>query len=258
MKFIKRLSKRTRIISLMILLVMVSATTIAFFQDYATQLNNSFDLKSIHTEIKENNQSTTLTKIPFVENTDVTDVMVRIRLDISGDFGDFGDFALAGIDTNYAVGSDNFNSYTDDEGNAFVNCRYYSTSENSSDYWTSVTKDGENKYSCYYYYNFPLKAKGSLDENDKPLDVTQPLFDRILLRDNGQFISYNEANDDQKTKFAALENVTITVYQESVPLTVTTDDGTLNAQYSGNNIIGFNDQNSGTYKIWNYFMSQND
>lgn len=252
MKFIKRLSKRTRIISLMILLVMVSATTIAFFQDYAAQLNNSFDLKSIHTEIKENNHNTTLTKIPFVKNTDVTDVMVRIRLDISGDFSDF---ALAGIDTNYAVGSDKFASYKDDEDNDFVNCRYYSTSEKSSKYWSPVIKDGENNYSCYYYYNFPLKAKGSVDENEKPLDVTQPLFDRILLRDNDQFISYEDATAKQKNKFAALENVTITVYQESVPLTVTTDSGTLNAEYEGDQIVGFNNQDSETYKIWNYFMN---
>ena len=254
MKFIKKLSKRTRIISLMILLVMVSATTIAFLQGYTGLVSNTFSLKSIHTEIVENNHSTTLTKMPFVKNTDVTDVMVRIRLDISGDFSKF---ALAGIDTEYYVGSEFNDSDLIGEQFNFDECGKYETSNISSDYWVQVPNDNEERYSCYYYYKYPLKAKGSKDNDNNPLDVTQPLFDRILLKVENGFVSYKNATNQQKTEFSALENVKITIYQESVPLTVKTENGTvLNVVYDDNGeIIGFDDSFSGTYKIWNYFMN---
>lgn len=251
MKFIKKLSKRTRIISLMVLLVMVSTTTIAFLQDYTNTVTNTFSVKSIETEIKENNHDTTLTKMPFVKNIDVTDVMVRIRLDISGDFSNF---ALAGIDTNYVVGSTFNDQDLIGETKDFISCGKYTTNENTSKYWVAVPNKSEERYSCYYYYKYPLKAKDSKDNDDNPLDVTQPLFDRILLRDDDGFVSYKNANDDQRSQFADLQNVKITIYQESVPLTVTTDNGILNAEYRDNTIIGFDNTNSGTYKIWDYFM----
>lgn len=251
MKFIKKLSKRTRIISLMVLLVMVSATTVAFLQDYTSTITNSFSIKSIHTEIEENNHDTTLTKAPFVKNTDVTDVMVRIRLEISGDFSQF---ALAGIDTGYAVGSENFDELPGEgEEITFYECGTYIKDEMSDKYWTAVMQDGENKYSCYYYYNKVLKA----NDEKSTLDVTQPLFDRILLRviENGEtnYISYNEASHEQKKEFAALEKVKISIYQESVPLEVKYDNSTLKADVDENDNV--NIDGSGTKAIWDYFMS---
>lgn len=254
MKFIKRLSKRTRIISLMILLVIVSTTTIAFLQDYTNTITNTFSLKSIETEIKENNHDTTLTKMPFVKNIDVTDVMVRIKLDISGDFSNF---ALAGIDTQYKVGSTFNDDDLTNESYNFISCGKYDTSDKTSDYWEAVPNKSEERYSCYYYYKYPLKAEGSKDDEKNPLDVTQPLFDRILLRVGNEFVSYKDANAEQKSKFAELKNVKITIYQESVPLTVIKEDDTvLNVEYNNNKeIIGFNDEKSETYQIWYYFMN---
>lgn len=254
MKFIKRLSKRTRIISLMILLVIVSATTIAFLQDYTNTITNTFSLKSIETEIKENNHDTTLTKMPFVKNIDVTDVMVRIKLDISGDFSNF---ALAGIDTQYKVGSTFNDDDLTNESYNFISCGKYDTSDYTSNYWVAVPNNSEERYSCYYYYKYPLKAKNSKDDKNNPLDVTQPLFDRILLRDGNEFVSYKDATAEQKSKFAELQNVKITIYQESVPLTVIKEDDTvLNVEYNNNKeIIGFNDEESETYQIWYYFMN---
>ena len=251
MKFINKLSKRTRIISLMVLLVMVSATTIAFLQDYTSTITNSFSIKSIHTEIEENNHDTTLTKAPFVKNTDVTDVMVRIRLEISGDFSQF---ALAGIDTGYAVGSENFDKLPGEgEEITFYECGTYEKDEMSNEYWTAVMQDGENKYSCYYYYNKVLKA----NDEESTLDVTQPLFDRILLKvekdGETEYISYDRASEEQKKEFAALEKVQISIYQESVPLEVTISTGTLKADIDANDNITIN--GSGTQSIWNYFMS---
>ncbi len=264
MKFINKLPKKTRIISLMILLVMVSATTIAFLQDYTNTLTNSFSIKSIHTEIEENNHSSSLTKIPFVENTDVTDVMVRIKLDVSGNIDDLfpNKFVLAGFDENYkyAIGSDGFSSIQFDE--TAVNSGYYKSGELTRQYWERV---GNNPYSCYYYYKNVLKASGTtktIDENEQKkeirLDATQPLFDRILLKvGDNDYISYDQADEAQKEEFAALENVTITIYQESVPLTVTKEDGTvLKVEYDSNGqITGFDNKNSDTFKIWDYFMN---
>lgn len=263
MKFIKKLSKRTRIISLMILLVMVSATTIAFLQDYTSTITNSFSIKSIHTEIDENNQSSTLTKIPFVKNTDATDVMVRIRLDISGNTDNlFPDtFVLAGFgeDYGYAVGSDNFNNITFDDET--VMCGQYKSGELTSTYWT---QDGTNPYSSYYYYKNVLKAQGTtgiIEENniktEIPLDVTQPLFDRILLKvvNNGEtsYISYDQASSEQQKKFAALENIQISIYQESVPVSLKDGDKTYNADKNNDGVI---DSIEDANYIWNYFMNE--
>lgn len=256
MKFIKKLSKRTRIISLMILLVMVSATTIAFLQDYSSTVINSFSMKSIDTEIEENNHNTTLTKAPFVENTDITDVMVRIRLNISGDFSKF---ALAGIDTGYAVGSDNFNGLlAEGEENSFSQCGEYAKDEFSKQYWQPIIQDGEDHYSCYYYYKKVLKAK----DDNSTLDVTQPLFDRILLKVevNGeiQYISYNLATDDQKLEFAELENIQISLYQESVPVVLNDGDTISNADSNNNGIIDAFEETpivEDTEHIWQYFKT---
>lgn len=260
MKFIKKLSKRTRIISLMVLLVMVSATTIAFLQDYTSTLTNSFSIKSIHTEIEENNQSTTLTKIPFVKNTDVTDVMVRIRLDISGNTDNLfpNTFVLAGFgeDYEYAVGSENFRNITFDDGP--VVCGYYNSGELTSDYWTQI---GDNPYSCYYYYKKILRSEGSTETiivNDEkkeiPLDVTQPLFDRILLNYNGNYINYEDAKaiPEALSMFSKLENVQISIYQESVPVILKDGDNTYNADKDNDGVI---DDTEDVNYIWNYFMS---
>lgn len=267
MKYIKRLSKRTRIISLMILLVMVSATTIAFLQDYTGTVTNTFSLKSIDTEIEENNHDTTLTKMPFVKNTDVTDVMVRIRLDISGDFSQF---ALAGIDGKYVIGS-NFNQsdLKNEENLSFKECGQYSTDNSVNDFWIQDPTGEDNRYSCYYYYKNVLKSKGSKDTNDNPLDVTQPLFDRILLKyemDDGtiKLLSYKEAFEnpelypDAVKKFAELENIQITVYQESVPVTLKDGDNLYNADRNNNGIIdSFEEEPIVQDKefIWQYFMT---
>lgn len=245
MKFIKRLSKRTRIISLMVLLVIVSATTIAFLQDYTGTITNSFSLKNIQTEIEENIHSTSLTKAPFVENTGDTDVMVRVRLEISGDFSKF---ALAGIDTNYVVGYDGLKNLLRDD---FIECGKFTTDDDCFDFWISDIKSDETKYSCYYYYKNVLKAK----------NTTQPLFDKILLRlADGKYIAYDsdDITDSQKTEFADLENIQISLYQESVPVVLKDDDTTYNADENDNGIIdAFEEDGNSSAKnyIWDYFMT---
>lgn len=258
MKLIKKLSKRTRIVSLMIILVIGSATTIAFLQNYSEMLINTFTLKSIHTEIEENNHNTTLTKMPFVKNTDVTDVMVRVRLDISGDFSNF---ALAGIDGNYVVGSDINSSDLLNEGITFIECGTYTTKNKTSEFWTCESDD--DKYSCYYYYKRVLKSEGYKDDNGNPLDVTQPVFDRILLRykmndGSEKLISYKDAQNTETypnalKMFEELKNVTITIYQESVPVVLYDGDTKYDADQNKDNIIDTNPTDA--KYIWEYFMS---
>ena len=53
MKLIKKLSKRTRIISLMIILVLGSASTIAFLQNYSDMLINKENVEEVKEESAE-------------------------------------------------------------------------------------------------------------------------------------------------------------------------------------------------------------
>lgn len=239
MKTLKKLSKRTRIISLMILLVLVSATTIAFLQDYTGTITNTFSLRSIDTDIEEK-VDTDLSKVPFVVNKDVTDVMVRVRIVISGDFSDF---ALAGIDTHYK------NAGNEWEGSTPA---HYSNDVKNNEYWSLASSEHDingNAIEYVYYYKYVLYGTSHEDKSH----VTQPVFDKILLKgDDNNFIEYNGDNAEQ---FAALENVQITIYQESVPLTVVNGDNVLKANYNATDgSIVLDDD--GTKAIWNYFDNE--
>ena len=249
MKSLNKLPKKIRVISLMILLVLVSATSIAFLKDYSDIVNNTFSLKSIHTNIEEVTD-TDLSKIPFVKNTGKTDAMVRVRIIISGDFEGL---ALSGI------GNLNYSNAYFHWGNA-TKPATYSNSENNNNYWYFSEPESNVANNEYiYYYKRVLYAEGTQDDDNNPLDVTQPVFDKIVLTDG---TTYDNATDEQKKIFNKLANVQISIYQESVPLSVyDKDNGKIlyTAEVSDGNLTAFSDnsifENSQTLQIWNYFKN---
>lgn len=214
-----KLSKKV-IISLILVGFIAVGSTLAYLFDISGLVTNTFSRASIHTEIEEDTRKTDLTKNPSVINTDVTDVLVRVRLSISSDedvnaqsiFEKY--FGLAGIDCKYAV----------TEG---------LTDETNNVYWEKENPN-DDRYNCYYYYNKVLTGKGGNNSE------TEPLFDKIMKKnDNGTYTSFYDENGtlmkvEDKEILQYLNDIDITIYQESVPVSVTTKDGRkLNADPNG-------------------------
>lgn len=238
MKLLKNLNKKTTIIISLIIVGMLSVGIgIAFLQDHTQVLTNSFGLASIETEIDEEIVDGDLTKAPKVVSTDKseTDAMVRMRLNISNveEFEKY--FGLKGIDTN-----------------------------NSSCNGWQKDSDVVDKYNAYYYYQYVLE----------PGESTNPLFLQILYKynDNGQtkflpFFVLDEGNLESenaiyklnpeipknqqnrvKEALSHLNDITITLYQESVAVKVKD----WNADKNNDGVI--DDKGDATH-IWNYFDS---
>lgn len=253
MKLLKNLNKKTTIIISLIIVGMLSVGIgIAFLQDHTQVLTNIFGLASIDTEIKENIVHGDLTKAPKVVSTDKseTDAMVRMRLNISNVkvFSEY--FGLKGIDTV--------------EGNSGTN-----SDIPDGMYWE--IEDGENdRYNAYYYYQHVLQPK------DEGHDSTNPLFTQILYKyedggdtkflpfyvldndnqsqENSDYVLNPNIPDNQKERvmeaLSYLNDITITLYQESVPVKVKD----WNADANGDGIID-HDTDHAT-EIWEYFDSK--
>lgn len=236
MKLLKNLNKKTTIIISLIIVGMLSVGIgIAFLQDHTQVLTNIFGLASIDTEIKEDIVQGDLTKIPKVVSTDKseTDAMVRMRLNISNVEVFSKYFGLKGIDTE----------------------------DSSCDGWEKDT-NSTDKYNAYYYYQNVLKPNSS----------TTALFTQILYKYEGngetEFLPFYVLNSDNQTQgdpvyvlnpeiqrdkaleaLSYLNDITITLYQESVPVKVKD----WNADRDDNGII---DPNGDATAIWEYFDSE--
>lgn len=236
-----KLSKKV-IISLILVGFIAVGSTLAYLFDISDLVTNTFSRASIHTEIEEDTTKTDLTKNPSVINTDVTDVLVRVRLSISSDEDVDGQsifekyFGLAGIDCNYAVTEE-------------------LTAENNEDYWERDPND--DRYNCYYYYKKVLKGT---DEAANSPYKTEPLFDKIMKKNgNGDYTSFYNENGalldvKDKTILQYLNDIEITIYQESVPVTVTNDDIELNADPNGTGNVDIDRAK----KVFEYFESNPD
>lgn len=234
-----KLSKKV-IISLILVGFIAVGSTLAYLFDISGLVTNTFSRASIHTEIEEDTAKTDLTKNPSVINTDVTDALVRVRLSISSDEDVNGQsifekyFGLAGIDCNYAVTEE-------------------LTGENNEDYWKRDPND--DRYNCYYYYKKVLKGT---DEAANSPYKTEPLFDKIMKKnDNGDYTSFYNENGalidyEDKTILQYLNDIEITIYQESVPVSVITKDGRkLNADPEGTGDVNIEEAK----EIFAYFES---
>lgn len=252
MKLLKNLNKKTTIIISLIIVGMLSVGIgIAFLQDHTQVLTNIFGLASIDTEIDEDIVDGDLTKAPKVVSTDKseTDAMVRMRLNISNVEVFSKYFGLKGIDT-----------VEDDSGtNSYIS---------DGKYWK--VGDGENdRYNAYYYYQHVLQPQG------EGHDSTNPLFTQILYKyeDNGitKFLPFYVLDDDNQSQenpdyvlnpeipedqmekakeaLSYLNDITITLYQESVPVKV----NDWNADENGDGII---DSYDNAIEIWEYFDSE--
>lgn len=233
-----KLSKKV-IISLILVGFIAFGSTLAYLFDISGLVTNTFSRASIHTEIEEDTTKTDLTKNPSVINTDVTDVLVRVRLSISSDedvnaqsiFEKY--FGLAGIDCKYAV----------TEG---------LTDETNNVYWKKENPN-DDRYNCYYYYNKVLTGKGGNNSE------TEPLFDKIMKKNgNGTYTSFYKEdgillNDDDKIILQYLNDIEITIYQESVPTKITTKDGrTIDADKNQDDFV---DDIDVAQQIFAYFES---
>lgn len=254
MKLLKNLNKKTTIIISLIIVGLLSVGIgIAFLQDHTQVLTNIFGLASIDTEIKEDIVEGDLTKAPKVVSTDKseTDAMVRMRLNISNVEVFSKYFGLAGIDT-----------VENDSGT--------NSGISAGMYWK--IEDGENNdpYNAYYYYQHVLQPKG------EDHDSTNPLFTQILYKyeDNGEtkflpfyvldsdnqsqenpgYVLNPEIPEDQKMRvmkaLSYLNDITITLYQESVPVKIKD----WNADANGDDIIDNNTDHA--TEIWEYFDSK--
>lgn len=211
--------------------------TLAYLTGFSDIVINTFSRASIDTDIEETTKAD-LTKMPVVVNNDVTDVLVRVRINVSSEFLEDMKttvfekyFGLAGIDDNYIS-----ESYKD-----------HATSE----YW-KIEDSSADKYNCYYYYR---KVLNGTDETENSPYKTEPLFDKILKNSNGTYnqFDFNNLTDDDKKILQYLNDIDITIYQESVPVTVTKDDGTkLNADKNNDGII---DNIEDANQIFEYFES---
>lgn len=218
MKILKNKLNKKIAISLILVCLIAIGSTLAYLFDISSLVTNTFTRASIHTEIKEDDEMTNLTKNPSVVNTDVTDVLVRVRLSITGKDIFEENFGLAGIDDVYT------SVFTDD------------TKQNPAQAFSYWVKESEtsDRYDCYYYYKSVLKGK-----DGETTHSTEPLFDKILKKIENPTDPYVEFEfkDDESVVYPEdveilkkLESIEITVYQESVPTKITTKDGrTLNA-----------------------------
>ena len=245
MKLLKNLNKKTTIIITLIIVGMLSVGIgIAFLQDHTQVLTNIFGLASIDTEIDEYIVEGDLTKEPKVVSTDKseTDAMVRMRLNISNVEVFSKYFGLKGIDTEES-----------DSG---------TLSNGNGEYW--VKDDSSDKYNAYYYYQHVLKPKGE-DYNS-----TTPLFTKILYKQDDEYIPFYVIDEDKSTDenpvyklnskirdsnaaneaLSHLNDITITLYQESVPVKV----NDWNADRDDNGIIDNNAIDA--TEIWEYFDSE--
>lgn len=195
--------------------------TLAYLTGFSDIVINTFSRASIDTDIEETTNSD-LTKIPVVANNDVTDVLVRVRINVSSDFVDdqttvFKEyFGLAGID----------DSYTSEE---YVN-------NETSNFW-EIEDTNADKYNCYYYYKKVLKGT---DETSNSPYKTEPLFDKILKNSKGTYVQFDfdELTGEDKEILQYLNDIEITIYQESVPVSVTKADGTeLNADENNDGYV---------------------
>lgn len=219
MKILKNKLNKKIAISLILVCFIAIGSTLAYLLDISDLVTNTFTRASIHTEIKEDEKMTNLTKNPSVVNTDVTDVLVRVRLSITNKRLFEEHFGLAGIDDSYT--------------SVFINEDEKEPAP-ALKYWTMVDENNNGRYDCYYYYNDVLEGK-----DGETTHSTEPLFDKILKKIEKSTDPYVEFvfNDDESVKnledveiLKKLESIEITVYQESVPTKITTKDGrTLNA-----------------------------
>ena len=222
-----KLNKRIAI-SLILVSFIAIGSTLAYLFDVTDLVTNTFTRMSIHTEIEEDENMTNLTKNPSVVNTDITDVLVRVRLSITGKAIFEENFGLAGIDDVYT------SVFVDEEK---------TKPASAMSYW-SIDTDSSDKYDCYYYYKSVLKGT---ENNGVTQYRTEPLFDKILKKTNNETDPYVEfafnadntaANKGDIEILKNLNSIEITVYQESVPVIITKDDGTvLNANTDNNGEI---------------------
>lgn len=242
MKILKNKLNKKIMISLILVGFIAIGSTLAYLFDISSLVTNTFSRASIHTDIKEETD-TDLTKKPIVVNKDVTDVIVRVRLSISNKELFREHFGLAGIDDKYT------SVYTDETKK---------TPADQLSYWTKEAETSDS-YDCYYYYKYVLKGKETNSNGNTTQHQTEPLFDKILKKnENGSYkkFEYNidglivDKNDIETLKL--LESIDITIYQESVPVTVTKADGTvLNADPNGTGNV-YIDQ---AKQIFDYFES---
>ena len=242
MKILKNKLNKKIMISLILVGFIAIGSTLAYLFDISGLVTNTFSRASIHTEIKEETD-TDLTKKPIVVNNDVTDVIVRVRLSISNKELFREHFGLAGIDDNYT------SIYTDE------------TTEILADplsYWNKES-EASDSYDCYYYYSKVLKGTETGLDGTPIKHKTEPLFDKILKKiEDGSYAKFafkadgSVENDSDIEILKLLESIDITIYQESVPVTVTKADGVvLNAVEDDGVSV-----NIGTAKeIFKYFES---
>ena len=165
--------------------------------------------------------------------------MVRMRLNISNvdEFEEY--FGLRGIDT---TESDSGTNNTIEYGM----------------YW-KIAEEKTDKYNAYYYYQNVLS----------PNESTTPLFTQILYKSETEgyipfYVIDEESSTDEKTVYKLndaiepskaneallkLNNITITLYQESVAVKVKD----WNADENGDGVI---DANGDATLIWKYFDSE--
>lgn len=196
--------------------------TLAYLTGFSDIVINTFSRASIDTDIEETTNSD-LTKIPVVANNDVTDVLVRVRINVSSEFLEdeqitvFEEyFGLAGINGKYT--SESYKDHT------------------TSEYW-KIEDSSADKYNCYYYYKKVLKGT---DETSNSPYKTEPLFDKILKNSNGTYVQFDfdELTGEDKEILQYLNDIEITIYQESVPVSVTKADGTeLNADENNDGYV---------------------
>lgn len=243
MKILKNKLNKKIMISLILVGFIAVGSTLAYLFDISDLVTNTFSRASIHTEIDEDTSKTDLTKNPSVVNTDVTDVIVRVRLSISNKELFEEHFGLAGIDDHYDI----------TEG---------LTGKDNKSYWIMEPGDGD-RYDCYYYYGFVLKGEETDSSENITRHQTEPLFDKILKKnEDGSYTKfvYNDdgsiANSDDIEILKYLNDIDITIYQESVPVTVTKDNDTeLNADKDNDGKV----DNIGIAKqIFEYFESNPD
>ena len=216
-------------LSLIVVGGILTGTSFAILQDKTGSLTNVFKLQSIDTDIDEEFKGD-LTKEPRVVNKDVSDALVRVRLTISNKEIFESNFGLEGID-----------------------------SDPKSENWQCDNPD--NKYDTLYYYTKVLKANDNDPGTD--VDVTTPLFTKILKKtEEGTYMDFEfepnsdgtfSPNDEDIEILKLLNDIEITIYQESIPVhaVITNENGNkeyVNAVDSDGDII-----EDKAKQLWEYY-----
>lgn len=209
------------IISLIVVGILAVGVTVAYINDQTEFLTNMFSIADldISTKIEEDVKGD-LTKVPTVINTGSADALVRIRLSISNKEDFEKNFGLSGIDTK--------------KQNVGINGGW-------------IADNPEDRYNTYYYYSMVLKGNSDPEVNER----TNPLFDMVLNYEDSTYTPFDfveepkdvftPKNEEDVKKLKLLNDIGITIYQESVPTQIKTKDGTvLNAikkDDKGNDVV---------------------